>query len=76
MVRRGDEDWAFELAKTRKPTGRWTITVVDFLRELQKVGFDWSPSQANDYIRYYQPTWRLQDEGDYGLNTYYKFNMY
>ncbi|QLJ60254.1 hypothetical protein HP475_10120 [Serratia marcescens] len=52
MARRGDEDWAFELAKTRKPTGRWTITVIDFLRELQKVGFDWSPSQANDYIRY------------------------
>lgn len=75
MARRGDEAWAFQLAKKRKPTGRWTITVVDFLRELQKVGFDWSPGQANEYIQYYQYTWRLLEEGDYGLNTYYKYNM-
>ncbi|MGE8070122.1 DNA polymerase V [Serratia ureilytica] len=75
MARRGDGAWAFQLAKKRKPTGRWTITVVDFLRELQKVGFDWSPGQANEYIQYYQYTWRLLEEGDYGLNTYYKYNM-
>jgi hypothetical protein len=65
----------FNWPKKRKPTGRWTITVVDFLRELQKVGFDWSPGQANEYIQYYQYTWRLLEEGDYGLNTYYKYNM-
>ncbi|CAI0764936.1 hypothetical protein [Serratia quinivorans] len=75
MARRGDEAWAFELARKREPTGRWIITVADFLRELRGVGFDWSPSQANKYIKFYQPTWRLQIEGDNGLNTYYKYNI-
>ncbi|UWM44705.1 hypothetical protein N0H69_18945 [Yersinia alsatica] len=44
--------------------------------ELLKVNHHFGPAQANEYIARYERKWKLMDEQDNGLNTYYLFNNY
>ncbi|HHH1651000.1 TPA: DNA polymerase V [Yersinia enterocolitica] len=76
MARRQDVTIAFRASIIIDSRGRKVVTVDRFIRELLKVNHHFGPAQANEYIARYEPKWKLMDEQDNGLNTYYLFNNY
>ncbi|WP_145601641.1 DNA polymerase V [Yersinia frederiksenii] len=76
MARRQDVTIAFRASIVVDSRGRKVVTVDKFIRELLKVNHHFGPAQANEYIARYERKWKLMDEQDNGLNTYYLFNNY
>ncbi|QKJ12201.1 hypothetical protein [Yersinia massiliensis] len=76
MARRQDVPIAFRASIVIEPSGRKVVSTARFIAELEKVNHHYSPSQANDYIVRYERSWKLMDEQDNGLNTYFMFNSY
>ncbi len=76
MARRQDVTIAFRASIVVDSRGRKVVTVDRFIRELLKVNHHFGPAQANEYIARYERKWKLMDEQDNGLNTYYLFNNY
>lgn len=76
MARRQDVPIAFRASIVIEPSGRKVVTVDRFIKELLKVNHHFGPAQANDYIVRYERNWKLRDEQDNGLNTYFMFNSY
>lgn len=50
MARRDDIETAFRAAVEFKPDGRRIVTTEAFVRELQKVKWDWTLKEANKWI--------------------------
>ncbi len=74
MSRMYDLPAAFDNAMTRDKQGRYTVSILDFVHELEKVNHHFSPRQANDWIARYKSGWRLHEEGENGFNVYTRFN--
>ncbi len=51
MPRRADIDTAFRKAIRRDHRNRRTVTTRDFLESLREYNWEWTPDQANHYIR-------------------------
>lgn len=73
-MRLSDVPYAFQQAVRIAPSGKRTVRVFDFVRELARINCEWSPTVANDWIKRYEVTWRLCDEDENGNHQYYKFN--
>ncbi|WP_121553973.1 DNA polymerase V [Gibbsiella quercinecans] len=74
MARDYEIPHAFNAAIKRDVTGKFTVSVRDFIHELVKVNHHFCPQQANDWIRRYQYKWRVYEEGASGLHVYVRYN--
>lgn len=65
---------AFDKAEKKYQNGNRTVTTQDFIAELNRLGWDMSPWQANDWIKAYATSFRdvSTQEGDY--KTFQKYN--
>lgn len=74
MGRRDDIPAAFNSSIKVAPNGRRTVTTADFVAELARVNYDWSPKQANEWIEHYQSTFRDVSTEEGERRTFQLFN--
>ena len=74
VARKRDIQTAFIESIKITSSGKRTVKTVDFVERLASYGHDWSLSEANTWIDFYQRTWRdiSSEEGD--SKTYFQFN--
>ncbi|WP_227724730.1 DNA polymerase V [Yersinia proxima] len=72
MARRVDVHSAFMDAVQIEPNGRKVVTTARFIAELKKVNLFYDAEQANAHITRNELGWRLIDEGERGMNKYFK----
>ncbi|EPD8209080.1 hypothetical protein ACSEBP_004092 [Yersinia enterocolitica] len=72
MARRADVHSAFMDAVQIEPNGRKVVTMARFIAELKKVNHFYDAEQANAHITRNELGWSLMDEGERGMNKYFK----
>lgn len=65
---------AWRAAIRREPNARQTVTTENFVRELEKVNWHWSPRQANQWIETYVTVFRDVSTTEGENRTFQLFN--
>ncbi|MGP6457475.1 DNA polymerase V [Enterobacter ludwigii] len=74
MPRYYEIETAWRAAIRREPNGRQTVTTENFVRELEKVNWHWSPRQANQWIETYVTVFRDVSTTEGENRTFQLFN--
>ncbi|UDQ80164.1 DNA polymerase V [Erwinia rhapontici] len=75
MARTYEIKSAFLNSIKRDATKGQVVNTSDFVKELEKVNHHFTRREANEWIDYYQPSWREYAEEGYELKRFFLMNM-
>ncbi|TDS93428.1 hypothetical protein [Erwinia rhapontici] len=75
MPRRDDVNVAFVKCIKTDLKRNQTVNTSDFIKELEKVNHHFTRREANEWIDYYQPSWKEYAEEGYELKRFFLMNM-